>query len=145
MKKPIEIILSTIHVGNVRRVVTLGIDDRNLAEKFLTKLGKDDRRKLQQLTARISRVADHHTYEHETIFNHVGDGIYEFKRPGIRLYAFYDSLGNDHHLILCTNGGTKNNKKEQNADITKAKQLKDRYFKAKADNPDHIVIEEDTP
>lgn len=145
MKKPVEIILSTIHVGGVRRVVTLGIDDRDLAHKFLTKLGKDDGRKLQQLAARISRVADHHSYEHVTIFNHVGDGLYEFKRPGIRLYAFYDSLGDIHQLILCTNGGTKNKKKEQNADITKAKQLKDRYFKAEADHPDHIAIEEDTP
>ena len=144
MKKSVEIILTTIHVGDVRRVVTLGINQKDLADKFLTKLQKDDGRKWTQLNIRIERVSNHDRYEQDDIFNHVGDGLYEFKRPGLRLYAFYDSLGEDHQLILCTSGGTKNKKKEQNADIATAKRLKNKYFEAKADNPDDISIEEDT-
>jgi putative component of toxin-antitoxin plasmid stabilization module len=144
VKKPIEITLSTIHVGDVRRVVTLGINQKDLAQKFLTKLQKDDGQKATQLNTRIERVSNHDKYENDQIFNNVGDGLYEFKRPGLRLYAFYDSLGDKHQLILCTSGGTKNKKKEQNNDIKKAKQLKDSYFEAKADKSTRITIEEDT-
>lgn len=125
--------------------MTLGINQNDLARKFLLKLQKDDGQKSTQLNARIERVSNHDKYEHDEIFNHVGDGLYEFKRPGLRLYAFYDTLGDEHQLILCTSGGTKNKKKEQNADIAKAKQIKNRYFEAKADNSTRITIEEDTP
>lgn len=124
--------------------MTLGINQKDLADKFLTKLQKDDGQKWTQLSTRIERVSNHDRYENDQIFNHVGDGLYEFKRPGIRLYAFYDSLGDDHQLILCTSGGTKNKKKEQNADIAKAKQLKNQYFTAKKSGNARITLEEDT-
>jgi hypothetical protein len=44
VNNPIEIVLSSIHVGEARRVVTLGINGKDRADKFLTKLRKDDRK-----------------------------------------------------------------------------------------------------
>lgn len=145
MNQPIDITLSTIHVGNRRRVVTLGINGRNLAQRFLEKLSHDDSRKMDFLTARIKSVSDYETYENDRTFNHLGEGLYEFKRPGIRLYAFYHEIEGVDHLIICTNGGTKNKKKEQNSDIAKANRIKYKYFAAieKADTT--LTLEEPAP
>ncbi len=131
MKLNIDIVLQTIHLGNCYRVVTLGINGKDLSQKFLKKLKKDDSRKWKLLVDRIENVSNFDTYENNQIFNYLEDGIYEFKRQGLRLYAFYDKLGDEHQLILCTNGGTKNTKKEQQSDIARAQSIKQQYLVAK--------------
>lgn len=128
MKKPVEITLSTLHLGAARRVVTLAINGKDPAEDFLSKLQKDDRNKLESITTRIRAVANYPRYENKITFRDVGDGVYEFKRPGFRLYAFYAEINGQDQLILCTNGGTKN--KDQQKDIRLAKALKDEFFAA---------------
>lgn len=131
MKYPIDITLSEIHCGKCRRVLTLGIGGKDHAHDFLTKLQKDDINLYKPIKTRIRAVAEYDDYENERTFRHVGDGVYEFKRPGLRLYAFYDTLDEIGCLILCTNGGTKNKLKEQNGDISRARQIRQRYFEAK--------------
>jgi putative component of toxin-antitoxin plasmid stabilization module len=133
VKQKIDITLKTLHLGECRRVVTLGINGKDEADAFLQKLRKDDSRKWDAINTRISTVSNHPTYSNKITFNPVGDGIFEFKRPGLRLYAFYDEIGEDHQLILCTNGGSKNKKKEQQTDIDRAKSLKAKYEAAKLD------------
>ncbi len=142
MKTKIDITLRTLHVGECRRVVTLGINGKDHARKFLEKLKKDDERKWQRLVTRIESVSNFLKYENECIFKYIGQGIYEFKRPGLRLYAFYDELGEERQLILCTNGGTKNSKKEQQSDIAKAKALKKKYEAAKTNPKSNLIIKE---
>ncbi len=142
MKKAIDITLKTLHVGEYRRVTTLGIHGKDLARKFLENLKKDDSRKWKLLTDRIENVSNFHNYENDQIFNYLGDGIYEFKRPGLRLYAFYDEIGEEHQLILCTNGGKKNNKREQQADIKRAKRIKADYLAAKSNPNAKFTIKE---
>lgn len=133
MKRAIDIKLKTLHIGDSRRVVTLDMNGKDEAYAFLKKLQKDDSQKWNALNTRIATVSNYPNYSNKLTFNPVGDGIYEFKRPGIRLYAFYDELAEEHQLILCTNGGKKNTKKEQNADIQKAKKIKANYIAAKSD------------
>lgn len=71
-------------------------------------------------------------YRNKRKFRDVGEGIYEIKVPGIRLYCFKDQIDTlETKFILATNGGTKKNKREQNSDIKRAAQLRDRYFAAK--------------
>ena len=132
MKSKIDIVLRTIHVGECRRVVTLGMDGKDEAREFLETLLHDDSKKWNAINTRITSVSNYHTYSNKITFNPVGDGIYEFKRPGIRLYAFYEELGDEHQLILCTNGGKKNTKKEQQKDIKRAKSIKADYLAAKS-------------
>jgi hypothetical protein len=129
----VEITLTSIHLGSARRVVTLGLDGRDLAYEFLADLAKSDRPAAESLKNRIKTVADHDHYHHnEQIFRGVGDGLYEFKAKHIRLYAFYEQLpGENPQLIIATNGGTKNNKKEQRTDIARAKSLRAQYLAAK--------------
>ena len=69
----------------------------------------------------------------------MGDGIHEFKRPGLRLYAFYDEIDGENQLILCTNGGTKG--KDQQKDIRLAKSRKDAYFAAKQQSETILTLE----
>lgn len=95
------------------------------------------------MATRIAFVSNFPTYEHKENFKHVGDGIYEFKRPGLRLYAFYDEIGDERQLILCTNGGSKNTKKEQQADIARAKSLQQQYLTAKTTQSATFTLEED--
>jgi len=143
VKSTIEIKLTTLHLGNCRRVVTIGINGKDPAKLFLEKLRKDDLRKWERLTDRIENVSNHFTYENDQIFNYIEDGIYEFKRPGLRLYAFYDEIGEEHQLILCTNGGKKNNKREQQADIKRAIKIKADYLAAKSSKTARFKITED--
>jgi hypothetical protein len=128
----VEITLASIHLGTSRRVVTLGLDGRDLAGEFLTTLRKSNPRGAESLYTRIQTVAEYDRFENEFTFRSVRDGIFEFKRPGLRLYAFYDEIeGLDPQLIIATNGGTKNNKKEQQTDIARAQSLRSRYLAAK--------------
>lgn len=128
----VEITLTSIHLGSARRVVTLGLDGKDLAYDFLATLRKSNPRGAESLITRIQTIAEHDRFEHEFTFRSVRDGIFEFKRPGLRLYAFYDEIeGLDPQLIIATNGGTKNNKKEQQTDIARAKSLRNRYLAAK--------------
>lgn len=128
MKKSIEIVLSTLHLGDARRVVTLSINGKDPAEDFLSKLQKNDRNKLDSIATRIKTVSNYPRYENKITFRDVGDGIYEFKRPGLRLYAFYAEINGQDQLILCTNGGAKS--KDQQKDIRQAKALKNEFFAA---------------
>lgn len=136
MKKPVEIVLRTVHIGAARRVVTLGLDGRDLARDFLLELLQHDRNQFEFVRKRIQSISNHDRYENQITFRHLGDGVFEFKRPGIRLYAFYDGIGDQEQLILCTNGGLKG--KAQSRDLQLARRLKDEYFRAKA-LPDTIL------
>lgn len=62
---PVEIALSTLHLGYARRVVTLAINGKDPAEDFLSKLQKDDRNKLDSITTRIKAVANYPRYENQ--------------------------------------------------------------------------------
>lgn len=113
MKKPVEITLASIHVGGAREVVTLALDGKSPAAKFLTQLQKKDKNAYKSLKTRIRTVAEYEHYENDESFRHVGDGVYEFKRNNprlLRLYAFYDEIDGIGRLILCTNGGDKTHK-----------------------------------
>lgn len=141
MKRPLEIVLSTIHVGSARRVVTLGMDGKDLAAEFLTRLARSNPRGAESIKARVQNVAEYDRYENEFTFRSVGDGLYEFKRPGLRLYAFYDDLpGLTPQLIIACHGGSKNTAKEQGSDIARAKGLRDRYLQAKPTAKIRLVI-----
>lgn len=136
MKKPIEILLRAVHLGAARQVVTLGIDGKDFARDFLLDLLKHDRNRFEAVHTRIRSISNHPHYENKLTFRHVGEGVFEFKRPGIRLYAFYDEIDGHRPLILCTNGGLKG--KDQSKDIRHAHALKDAYFHAK-DQPDTLL------
>jgi putative component of toxin-antitoxin plasmid stabilization module len=106
------------------------LDGKDLADEFLSRLIKSDPRGAKAIKTRVQNIAEHDRYEHELTFRSVGGGIYEFKRPGLRLYAFYDDLpGLKPQLIIASNGGTKN---DQNADIARAQSLRASYLAAKS-------------
>ncbi len=113
-------------------MVTLQLEaDTQLADflKFLTASNPNAARSLHTSMATITSVE---VYHNERKFKHVGDGVFEIKVPGIRLYCFKDEIaGLPSKLIIATNGGSKNTKREQNSDIQRAARLKDRYFAAK--------------
>lgn len=142
MKNPIEITLSAIHIGSGRQVVTLAIDGKSPAAKFLTQLQKKDSNAYKTLKTRIRTVAEYEHYENDESFRHVGDGVYEFKRNKprlLRLYAFYDEVDGIGQLILCANGGDKTSQKQ---DIIQAKAIQKRYFDAKKRSDTLLTHEE---
>ncbi len=145
MKRGIDIVLRTLHVGARRRVVTLALNHDDPAHDFLSKLKADDINRFRSIRTRIRAVADYDRYENQSTFRYVGRGVYEFKRRGIRLYAFYDEIDGADQLILCTNGGTKNTRKGQQADILKAADRKTAYFSAKALPDTTLTLDEDEP
>ncbi len=116
--------------------MTLGINGKDPAEEFLTKLLTDDRNQFEIIRSRIKTIANYPRYENKLTFRNVGGGIREFKRPGLRLYAFYWDIEGAAHLIICTNGGTKG--KDQSKDIARAKAIKEAFLSA-VERPDTIL------
>jgi len=59
--------------------------------------------------------------------------IFEFRikdsNKFFRLFAFWDSTGDDETLIICTHGLIKKTNKTPKQDIKKAEMIKDKYFK----------------
>lgn len=133
MKNPLEITLTTFHLGTVKRVVTLGMDGKDAANDFLLKLAKSNPQGLQSILKRLQAVAEHERFENKITYRHVGDQVFEVKtKAGLRFYTFPDEIeGLGHQLILAACGGKKGNKKEQQADIRNAKELRRRYLAAK--------------
>jgi len=132
----LEITLKEIHRGSCRTVVTLQLGADSQMQDFLESLIQSNPNAAKSLQTSMATITSLETYNNDRKFKKVGDGIYEIKVPGIRLYCFKDAIeGLPAKLILATNGGTKNNKKEQNADIKRAAGLRSRYLAAKDLNP----------
>jgi hypothetical protein len=133
VKKSLEITLTTVQLGSVKRVVTLGFDGKDLAHEYLLKLGKSNQQGLQSILNRLKAIAEHESFENQITYRHVGEQVFEVKtKCGLRFYTFPDQLeGIGHQLIIATSGGKKGNKKEQNVDIAKAKELREAYLAAK--------------
>lgn len=141
MKKPIDITLTTIHVGSRREVATLAIDGKDPAAKFLTELKKKDANAYDSIQTRIRTIAEYEHYQDKQTFRPVGGGIYEFKRNNpklIRLYAFYDEIEGEGQWVICTNGGDKTHQKQ---DIAKAKAIRKFYLEAKKQDDTTFIFE----
>lgn len=122
--------------------MTLAIDGKDPAAKFLNQLKKKDQNAYNTLKTRIRAVAEYQQYQNKETFRHVGNGIYEFKRNNpklIRLYAFYDDIDGIGQLILCTNGGDKNS---QQQDIANAKAIRKTYLAAKQESDTTLIYQE---
>jgi hypothetical protein len=57
----------------------------------------------------------------------LGDGIYEFKEPGVRVLWFYDA----GRTVVCSHVSPKVAKKKFQPEIAKAKRLRDAYLVSK--------------
>ncbi len=108
----------------------MGGDDQ--VTEFLESLIASNPKAAKSLQTSMATITSAETYHNKRKFKKVGKGVYEIKVPGTRLYCFKDEIeGQDSKLIIATNGGTKNKRKEQSADIERAGKIKDRYFGAK--------------
>lgn len=145
MNKPIEIILKTLHVGSCRRVAALELEGKCPAKDFIEELAQSNAPGHNSFIARVDTISEHDKYRNPRTFKYLGDGLYEFKfnKTSMRLYAFYDEIeGLEPQLIIATNGGKKNAKKEQNRDIERAKTLKAKYFAAKEIESTELIIKD---
>ena len=127
-----EITLKEVHCGPCRTVVTLQLGaDRQVAD-FLASLIASNPNAARSLQTSMATITSVDPYHNERKFKSVGGGVFEIKVPGIRLYGFKDEIdGLPAKLIIATNGGTKNNKREQNTDIQRAARLREKYLAAK--------------
>lgn len=83
---------------------------------------------------RLAAISEHESFENKLTYRHVGDQVFEVKTTsGLRFYTFLDDIKElGHQLIIATSGGKKGNKKEQNADIRNAKEIRKTYLAAKS-------------
>ena len=128
-----EIVLKEVHVGPCRAVVTLQMGGDAAAEEFLAALIASNPNAARSLQTSMATITSVDSYHNDRKFKRVGEGIYEIKVPGIRLYCFKERLeGQPAKLIIATNGGTKNTAREQDSDIRRATRIMERYFQLKS-------------
>lgn len=127
-----EIVFKEVHVGPCASIVTLRLGSDAPADDFLAALITSNRHAAKSLQTSMATITAVEGYQNERKFKRVAPGIYEIKVPG-RLYCFKDQRGDDPPitLIIATNGGNKNTKKEQGADIRRARKIRDRYLALK--------------
>lgn len=128
-----EIVFKEVHVGACGSVVTLRLGDDAPADEFLAELITSNPHAAKSLQTSMATITAVDGYRNDRKFKRVAPGIYEIKVPGIRLYCFRDQLGDGQpmKLVVATNGGSKNNKKEQGSDIQKACNIRERYLALK--------------
>lgn len=136
MKKPLEITLKELHVGACKTVTALQMNNDASLGDFLHDLILSNPKAMNRIQTAMATISSEPHYYNDTKFKSVSEkGIYEIKAGGIRLYCFQDTLSDDlPRLIIATNGGVKNTKKEQHRDILAASQIRERYLKAKKDD-----------
>lgn len=140
MKKDLEIIAYEVQTGVARELVALELDGKCPAQDFLLDLESNNAKGFQILKGQIRFLADVPNVVPRDTFKLLDASrhLYEFRtRSGIRLYCF---LAGDT-IVLLTNGGKKNTKKEQNKDIRKAKQACDHFSKLIAKGAELTIIE----
>lgn len=126
MKKPLEIIAYRVKAGVVREAVALELDGDCPAKDYLLELADNNAKGFQILDGQIQFLCDVPQVGPRKTFKLLDASrqLYEFRlRSGIRLYCVV--VGSE--LVLLTNGGKKNTKKEQNSDIQRARSAFDRF------------------
>jgi hypothetical protein len=126
VKKSLEIIAYQIKSGDARELVALELEGKCPARDFLLDLEASNAKGFQILQGQIRFLSDVPNIAPRDTFKllDVSRQLYEFRtRSGIRLYCFLSG----ETLVLLTNGGKKNTRKEQNRDISQAKDACDSF------------------
>lgn len=115
-------------------MVTLQLGADTRVAEYLALLIESNPNAARSLQTSMATITSAQSYQNKRKFKKVGKGVYEIKVPGVRVYCFKDEVeGLPAKLIIATNGGTKNKKKEQQGDIARAEELRERYLSAKAE------------
>lgn len=126
MKKKLEILAYQVKLGSARQLIAPVLDGACPAQDFLTDLAKNNAKGFQILDGQMRFLADVPDIVPRDRFKLLDTKrqLYEFKvRSGLRLYCHLA----DDTIVVLTNGGKKNTKKEQSRDIAAAKTLCDRF------------------
>lgn len=125
-----EITLKELHRGVCKTFTALAIGKDESVFDFLKDLDKSNRQASKQLQNAMTTIASEPAYHNPRKFKSVGNGIFEIKtNSGIRLYTFLTQIEglSEPQFVIATNGGTKNNAREQNRDIERARALKNAF------------------
>ena len=112
MNKPLEITADEIYRGSARTVVALSLGGSPPALEYLRNLEKSNKKGHDIIHGYFDSPSNEKEIHERATFKCLDRGrrLYEFRPSSLRLYCFlYEDT-----LIFLTNGGTKNNKKEQN-------------------------------
>ena len=138
LKNNLKITLTELHVGACSTIATMAFDEKDPATEFLEALQRSRPRDAKKFKTIFNTICAVENYINQGKFKNLGNGIYEIKIHGLRLYSFKDAsgdldeyTGNTNQLILTCCGGSKNTKGEQTRDIKKALELKRKYLNAK--------------
>jgi len=122
MKLSLQLLLE----GDRHTICALTKGSRCEAVDFLDACAKSNPAGFAMLFALLERIADYGPPRNPEQFKNVGNGIYEIKAIGARLFCFYDEAS--HAVIILTHGWKKGPPREQNQQIKRALSLKEAYL-----------------
>jgi phage-related protein len=115
---------SRIVAGAQFSIHALCFENKCEVRRFLSDLDESRRKKMIQ---RLNIIAENGLPKNEEQCRFVGDGVFEIKTHGVRLFAFHDGA----KLIIVSHGMEKGTKKVQDQEIQRAKSLKREYLQEK--------------
>jgi phage-related protein len=124
------VVLRQLRRGPAAALLAMGTEDECQVLDFLEELTKDDQGEAARTWALFERTADHGPPKDETKCKFIkAIKGFEFKtRGGVRVMAFWD----EDQVIVCSHAFVKQSKKTPKTQLTRAKELRDEYFTAKA-------------
>lgn len=142
MKKLLEITLTTLHLGLARRTVTLQIGNEDEITEGLDLLRREKPKDFEKLRTAIRIISEIENYSNDQKFKNLKGGLYEIKISGYRVYAFLDEHPDcEKQLVICACDGGKANKKSQNADIKKAREIREKYLNERDKETTHVILQ----
>jgi hypothetical protein len=121
VKAPLEVHAYEIYAGTVRTVVALALDGSDDLANYLARLRKSNPKGHAILHGYFKTLCNERELHERSTFKCLdrSAGLFEFRPSSLRLYCFvYENT-----FVFLTNGGTKNNKKEQSRDIARARKI----------------------
>jgi hypothetical protein len=121
VKEPLEVLAYGIYTGSIRSVAALALDGSDDLANYLASLRKSNPKGHAILHGYFKTLCNERELHERGTFKCLdrAAGLFEFRLSSLRLYCFvYENT-----LVLLTNGGTKNNRKEQSRDIDRARKI----------------------
>lgn len=122
--------------------MTLKIGNDDEITESLNLLRKEKPKDFEKLRTAIRVISEIENYSNDQKFKNLKGGLYEIKISGYRVYAFLDEHPDcDKQLVICACDGGKANKRSQNADIKKARKIREKYLTERDKETTHIILE----
>ena len=127
-----------IREGRSFTIYTLIYGDRHDLSALLQDLKQSGSNELSKIVCRLDNLAEYGSTRNRTLYNSLGDGLFEAKTYGGTRAIFFYERG---RLVICTSGFKKKRGRTPPMQITRAKKRRDDFRSARINGLLSLTLE----